>query len=100
MGSVPTSTSSDSEFAPDSEELDACEAILGYRFRDRDLLRCCLTHASAARTRIESNERLEFLGDSILGTVVCNMLYERFPEAAEGELTRIKSIVVSRTNSL
>lgn len=97
MGSVPTLTSSEGEFAPANAELDACEAILGYRFRDRDLLQCCLTHASAARTRIESNERLEFLGDSVLGTVVCEMLFDRYPEASEGELTRIKSIVVSRS---
>ncbi len=96
VGSVPTITS-ESDSGPGSSELEACEAILGYRFRDRELLKCCLTHASAARTRIESNERLEFLGDSVLGTVVCEMLYERYPEASEGELTRIKSIVVSRS---
>lgn len=70
---------------------------MGYRFRDRGLLRWCLTHASASKTRLESNERLEFLGDSILGAVVCELLFEQFPTAAEGELTRIKSVVVSRT---
>lgn len=73
-----------------------CQAALGYRFHDIELLAMCLTHASSARTRLHSNERLEFLGDSILGTVVCEALYHRFPEASEGELTRIKSIVVSR----
>lgn len=76
--------------------LDRCQTALGYRFRDIELLAMCLTHASSARTRLHSNERLEFLGDAILGTVVCETLYHRFPEAAEGELTRIKSIVVSR----
>ncbi|RLS58781.1 MAG: ribonuclease III [Planctomycetota bacterium] len=70
---------------------------MGYRFRDRGLLQWCLTHASASKTRLESNERLEFLGDSILGAVVCELLFEQFPTAAEGELTRIKSVVVSRT---
>ena len=77
--------------------LDECQTALRYRFRDRELLVICLTHASTARTRLHSNERLEFLGDAILGTVVCEALFQRFPEADEGELTRIKSIVVSRT---
>lgn len=77
--------------------LEACEAALEYRFQNRDLLRNCLTHASGANHRLASNERLEFLGDAILGAVVCEMLYHRFPEETEGELTRIKSIVVSRT---
>jgi len=79
------------------EVLEACETALEYRFQNRDLLRNCLTHASGANHRLASNERLEFLGDAILGAVVCEMLYHRFPEDAEGELTRIKSIVVSRT---
>lgn len=76
--------------------LDKCQAALSYRFRDIELLAMCLTHASSARTRLHSNERLEFLGDAVLGMVVCEELYHRFPEASEGELTRIKSIVVSR----
>ncbi len=76
--------------------LDQCQTALNYRFQDIELLAMCLTHASSARTRLHSNERLEFLGDSILGVVVCEALYHRFPESAEGELTRIKSIVVSR----
>ena len=77
--------------------LDECEAALGYRFQNRELLRNCLTHASGAKHRLASNERLEFLGDAILGVVVCELLYHRFPESTEGELTRIKSILVSRT---
>lgn len=79
------------------EALEECETALDYRFQNRDLLRNCLTHASGANHRLASNERLEFLGDAILGAVVCEMLYHRFPEETEGELTRIKSIVVSRT---
>jgi ribonuclease-3 len=79
------------------EMLQQCEAALEYQFQNRDLLRNCLTHASGANHRLASNERLEFLGDAILGAVVCDMLYHRFPEDPEGELTRIKSIVVSRT---
>jgi ribonuclease-3 len=76
--------------------LDKCQTVLGYRFRNIELLAMCLTHASTARTRLHSNERLEFLGDAILGAIVCEVLYHRFPEASEGELTRVKSIVVSR----
>lgn len=77
--------------------LSECEQCLGYQFHDRNLLRRCLTHSSIARTRLDSNERLEFLGDAILGTIVCEILFHRFPEKTEGELTRIKSVVVSRT---
>lgn len=79
------------------ENLSACERALNYQFQDRALLLRCLTHSSIARTRLDSNERLEFLGDAILGTVVCELLFRRFPEKTEGELTRIKSVVVSRT---
>jgi len=81
---------------PDEEDLKRCESILGYSFLDQTLLLTSLTHASAARTRLESNERIEFLGDAILGAVVCEELYKRYPEHSEGELTRIKSVVVSR----
>ncbi len=76
--------------------LSECEAVLGYRFRDRSLLCRALTHASIARVRADSNERLEFLGDAILGAVVCEQLFELYPDSPEGELTRIKSVVVSR----
>ncbi len=76
--------------------LDACETVLGYRFDDRGLLSLALTHASIARTRSDSNERIEFLGDAILGAVVCEMLYRRFPDEPEGDLTRMKSTLVSR----
>src|SRR5438445_3891686 len=79
------------------EMLQLCEAALEYQFTNRELLRNCLTHASGANHRLASNERLEFLGDAIMGAVICEMLYTLFPEETEGELTRIKSIVVSRT---
>ena len=80
------------ELAP--EEL--AEEILGYRFGDRSLLSTALVHASIANARVESNERLEFLGDAILGMVVCDRLYRTYPAALEGELTKVKSNVVSR----
>lgn len=76
--------------------LEGCEQRIGYQFRDRNLLKAALTHASGAQHRLASNERLEFLGDAILGAVVCELLFRQFPEFLEGELTRIKSVVVSR----
>lgn len=80
----------------DSRSLDDCQEVIGYTFRDPMLLREALTHASGANHRLASNERLEFLGDAILGAVVCELLFRKFPDYQEGELTRIKSIVVSR----
>lgn len=73
-----------------------CEQRLKYEFKDKDLLHAALTHASGAQHRLASNERLEFLGDAILGVVVCEWLYAQYPGYLEGELTRIKSMVVSR----
>ena len=78
------------------DKLALCEEKIGYKFRDQMLLRSALTHASGAEHRLASNERLEFLGDSILGLVTCEMLFRKYPEFLEGDLTRIKSIVVSR----
>ncbi|MFO0887631.1 MAG: ribonuclease III [Isosphaeraceae bacterium] len=80
----------------DSAALAVCQARIGYQFHDVALLRAALTHASGANHRLGSNERLEFLGDSILGAIVCDLLYRRCPDFLEGELTRIKSVVVSR----
>jgi len=76
--------------------VEAIQAVLEYRFKDPDMLASALTHASVATNRLASNERLEFLGDAVLGLVICEELYARFPEYLEGELTRIKSVVVSR----
>ena len=78
------------------ELLAACEQRIGYKFSNRELLREALTHASGADHRLASNERLEFFGDAILGYVVCELLFERFPNLLEGDLTKIKSVVVSR----
>ncbi len=76
--------------------LDECQEAIGYQFRDPTLLRAALTHTSGANTRLGSNERLEFLGDSVLGLVTCESLFERFPDYQEGEMTKVKSVVVSR----
>lgn len=76
--------------------LEECQEALEYRFQNVDLLYNALTHASGADSRFGSNERLEFLGDAVLGLVICNDLYDQFPDLLEGELTKIKSVVVSR----
>ena len=64
---------------------------LGYQFIDPDLLTLALSHRSVAA---ENNERLEFLGDSILGLVVTDFLYREFPQAREGDLSRMRSHIV------
>jgi ribonuclease III len=79
-----------------SPNLAEVESRLGYQFSDKSILRSALTHASGALHRLASNERLEFLGDAILGFVVCDLLFRLYPEYLEGDLTRLKSIVVSR----
>lgn len=76
--------------------LQTAERALGYTFKDRSLLRRALTHASVAESRIESNERMEFLGDSVLGLIVSERIFHRFPDLQEGEMTKIKSTAVSR----
>ncbi len=80
----------------ENEDLQQVQEVIGYSFKDPRLLACALTHASIAEARVNSNERLEFVGDAILGMVVCHELYQRFPAYLEGELTKIKSSVVSR----
>ncbi len=76
------------------------EDIIGYRFRNKDLLREALTHKSYSgeHRRIKHNERLEFLGDSILGAVVADYIYNQCPHVEEGVLSKIKSNLVSRRN--
>ena len=77
-------------------DIAKCEDVIGYHFSNADILRLSLTHASAADTRIASNERLEFLGDAVLAMVICQEIYDRNPHLPEGEMTKIKSMVVSR----
>lgn len=79
-----------------SESIAQAEQAIGYTFQDHALLEAALTHASYPDSRLKSNERLEFFGDSVLGMVVCEELFDRFPTYLEGELTKIKSVVVSR----
>ncbi len=79
-----------------TQEIEAAERIVGYQFKDVALLKEALTHASIADHRLQSNERMEFLGDAVLDLIICEALYLRFPTYLEGELTKIKSAVVSR----
>ena len=81
---------------PDRDVLEECQSRIGYWFNDVSKLKEALTHASGAVHRLGSNERMEFLGDAILGFVVCDMLFKQFPNFLEGDLTKIKSVVVSR----
>ena len=83
------------------KKLSRLESNLGYRFKNRKLLETALSHLSYTNDNglkdTESNERLEFLGDSVVDMLVSEFLYRRFPGAMEGELTRRKSALVSRT---
>jgi len=75
------------------------EKKLDYKFKNRSILKTALTHSSFANeTSVESNERLEYLGDAILGCVVARVLFDMFPDHSEGELSKLRSSIVSRTN--
>ncbi|MBL9140248.1 MAG: ribonuclease III, partial [Phycisphaerae bacterium] len=77
------------------ETIQHIERTTGHRFRDPTLLLQALTHSSAADGRLNSNERMEFLGDSVLGFMVCDHLFRDRFDLLEGELTKIKSNIVS-----
>lgn len=78
------------------DDLKVCQERVGYQFVNPELLEAALKHASGVSHRLASNERMEFLGDAILGLVVCEQLYHQYPEFLEGEMTKVKSVVVSR----
>lgn len=80
----------------DKEASHQVEQIVDHEFSNANLLAKALTHSSAADDRLLSNERLEFLGDAILSAVICQTLFQRFPSCLEGELTKMKSMLVSR----
>lgn len=71
--------------APDTARL---EAALGHRFADQSLLATALTHMSAEDSRLASYQRLEFLGDRVLGLSVADLLFRQFPQSEEGNLSR------------
>ena len=76
------------------------ENIIGYRFKNKDFLQEALTHKSYAgeHRSVKHNERMEFLGDSILGAIVADYIYNQCPHDEEGVLSKIKSNLVSRRN--
>lgn len=76
------------------------EKVIEYTFKDKELLRQALTHKSYAIEchTAEHNERLEFLGDSVLGLIVAHYLFDNYPNEDEGHLSKIKSSIVSRTS--
>ena len=80
----------------DDETLQKIEQIIDYKFSNRKLLAKAFTHSSSVDNRLLSNERLEFFGDAILATVICQTIFECFPAYPEGELTKLKSMLVSR----
>ena len=80
----------------DEKTLRQIEQIIGYEFSDKDLLVKAFTHSSAVDNRLLSNERMEFFGDSVLAVVICQALFENFTDYLEGDLTKIKSKLVSR----
>jgi ribonuclease-3 len=78
------------------DRIQTCMRNLGHRFVRPELLATALRHPSSVTDETESNQRMEFLGDAVLSLVVSHYLFERFPDRSEGELTRMKSLIVSR----
>ncbi len=78
------------------ENIEACEKVINYTFKDKELIKTALTHSSYANeNRIpHDNERLEFLGDSVLGFVTAEYLFEEYKTRPEGELTKLRAAVV------
>ncbi len=79
-------------------EFSDLEQLLAYQFRDCSLLRLALTHPSVAHEQpspLKTNQRLEFLGDSVLQLVLSRELYDRFPEVEEGALTKARAKLVN-----
>ncbi|MDH4201725.1 MAG: ribonuclease III [Phycisphaerae bacterium] len=80
----------------DADAVQRIQQVLEYQFNDPHILQEAFLHSSAADDRLRSNERLEFLGDSVLSLVICEALFRRFSDYLEGDLTKIKSRLVSR----
>ena len=80
----------------EAEILQECQEAISYTFRQPELLCAALTHASGANTRLASNERLDSSGTRSWVSITCEQLLSAFPDYQEGDLTKIKSVVVSR----
>ncbi len=78
------------------------ESLLGYHFRNPELLHRALTHRSYVNERegegLQNNESLEFLGDAVLGFIISSRVFQRYPELSEGDLSKIKAFLVSAAN--
>jgi ribonuclease-3 len=87
---------------PFGSDFEVLERVIGYRFRDRGMLEHALTHRSRvhedASGGVIDNESLEFLGDSVLGFVIADMLFREFPQHNEGEKSKLKASLVSATS--
>jgi ribonuclease-3 len=83
-----------------SKDLQHLQELIDYKFKDIKFLTIALTHSSYASefSLNDYNERMEFLGDSVLGFIVVDNLYKKFPDSSEGELTKLKSQIVSAPN--
>lgn len=85
--------------AKEDDAVKAIERKLGYTFQDIDLLITALTHSSYANEhRCRSNERLEFLGDSVLGMIVAHHVFENYPDMPEGFLTKLRAELVCESS--
>lgn len=85
-------------FRPSEETLQKLESLIGHAFADRAYLESALVHGSAKTPMLRSNERLEFLGDAILGAVVSDYVFKNFPDLEEGLMTQVRASIVSRKN--
>lgn len=91
---------SGSDAPPEQPDIEGLQDILGYHFRDIENLRLALSHRSLSRADNRpqpSNERLEFLGDAVLGLIISFKLYRDNPQWREGDLTKLKAMLVSET---
>ncbi len=86
----------------EDNRLDELEKTIGYRFNDRKKLKMALTHSSYANERknegLSSNERLEFLGDSVLNIITSDHIYRNHPELPEGEMTKTRAVIVCESS--
>lgn len=80
-------------------KLEKLEKSIGYKFNNKELLKKALTHTSYAyENKVESNEKLEFLGDSILEFISSDYIYHTYPKLTEGEMTKVRATVVCGEN--
>lgn len=95
LKSILHNSSSEEEY---SKELDTLQSKIKYKFKNKRILQAALTHTSLTTPNMESTpfERMEFLGDSILGLVISEALFLAFPNSREGKLSKIKSRIVSK----